>query len=236
MSLKCKQRCIQNGKVVQKKNMNKTIKTILLSIAFLATTSVVEHAASFLPWSFWLNFGIASGLLLVGIVLLCVFRKKVVVKYIVVAVNAFAMGLFLRCWYIDRGFSNSLWLMLLVSLAAVVYLLLFLAVRFLLKNKTFAIVLYIVVSLIVYVLLVCLTKTTWVSTLGFFGLIQMGFAVGLCMSDECSELTICLCSTYSVIICAAIVLFVALGADCADIFDGLDIDLSSSSSKDKKNK
>lgn len=203
--------------------MSSSIRTLIISVAFLAATSVVCFLTAYLSFPFWWAFGIATALLACGILVLILLRKHTqTAQLITIGINAVAMGFYLRSWYINRGFDNSLWLMLLISVAAVIYLVLFLLVT---KIPVFSdntwLVVYIIASLVVYIVLVVATSTTWVSTLGFYGLLQMGFMVGLHMNDDAqgNELTVALWSTYSVFICALIILLIALGADASLDFD-----------------
>lgn len=74
-----------------------------------------------------------------------------------------------------------------------------------------------------YVCLVVLTKTTWVSTLGYYGLLQLGFII--CMSMDASNkiklYTSWQVASYTVVVCAVIILIIALGGDAAgDFLDG----------------
>lgn len=219
--------------------MSSTIKTLIISVAFLAVTSVVCFLTSFLSLTFWWAFGTATVLLACGVIVLILLRKHEKTAHsLTVGINAVAMGFYLRSWYVNRGFDNPLWLMLLISVAAVAYLVLFLLVTKIsfFSNDTW-LVIYILASLVVYVVLVVATKTTWVSTLGFYGLLQMGFMVGLRLNDDSqgNELTIALLSTYSVLICAVIILLVALGADALDCVD-FGFGAGSDSKKAKKSK
>lgn len=211
--------------------MKKISVTFVLTTVFLLIASLVGYFAKYLFQQFWWAFGVASAVLALGVLVLTVAKKNrhnfFVAVYIV---NAVAMGLYLRSWYILRGFTeNSLWLMLAMSLAAVLYFALFLLPQFIpwvRNNYSAYLVGYIIVSLAVYVLLLCFTKTTWVSTLGFYGLLQMGAMVALSLFDENENhwAFVALCSSYSVFVCALIILLVAVGGDLdLDFGGGVDI-------------
>lgn len=216
--------------------MKRCLQTLAVSFAFLIVTSVVGYSAQYIPLDFWWIFGIASGILAVGAVLAVILRKKRAYKYAAIFINAVAMGFYLRSWYINRGFNNPLWLMLCMALLATAYLfviMLVAAIPRLEKFRFWFITGFVLLSFVGYLLLVFLTKTTWVSTLGYFGLIQLGFAVSL-SAKENGKLTAWLLSSYSVALCASIILIIALGGDGLDcLFDGLG-GLGGNGKKDKK--
>ena len=140
--------------------------------------------------------------------------------------------------------------MLLISLGAVVYLWIYFAlIRIpIIKESAGATVavtaLYTVISILVYVLLVLGTKTTFVSTVGFYAFIELSFIFAMSLEvnnrDELiRNLTI---STYSVLIVAIVVIVVALvmasgegDCDCSDCDCG-GCDCGSSGSDNAKNK
>ncbi|MCM1195275.1 MAG: hypothetical protein NC099_05105 [Corallococcus sp.] len=197
--------------------------TVAVSAIFLIITSVVGFLFSFVPTGMWETFGIASAVFAVGIILSLTVRRRKSVKYVVIFINAIAMGIYLRSWYIDRKFSNPLWMILAVAVLATAYLLLIVAVVCLIKNpkaRLWTAVAFVMVSVVAYILLVILTTTSWVSTLGFFGLLQIGFAFSLFSKEE-SLVASWQIASYTVALCAVIILVIALGGDGLDgLFDG----------------
>ena len=189
-------------------------------------------------------FGIASGVLVFGFVLVLLTRRYNFVKLIIVALNSVSMGFYLRSWYINRGFNNSIWLMLAVSLLASVYFIVFLLpllIPALNRHYGWYVLAFTLLSIVGYVLLVLLTETTWVSTLGYYGILQLGFIISLSFKCDTREelFNSFLASSYSVAVCALIILLVVLSDGNA--LDGLDFlsggfDSGISSPLDKKDK
>jgi len=218
--------------------MKRFLITLGVSASFLAITSVIGYAASFIPLGFWGIFGIGSAILVISGFSAIVLRRKNFVKILAMILNAVSMGFYLRSWYINRNFDNSLWLMLLTALLAALYLVVFMlpllipAVR---RHCGIYLAVFILASIVGYVCLIIFTKTTWVSTLGYFGLLQLGFCFALLFGGEDSDLLRALqIASYSVLLCALIILIIVLGGDgIGDLFSGFDIPTGSRKSKGK---
>ena len=170
-------------------------------------------------------------------------------------ISALAMGVLIRAWYILRELDNTLPVMLLVSAAAVGYLWVFFALSRLpfvqRSSGAYALlcVLYLAASVGAYLAVMLSTKTTYVSTFGYYMAIELAFIFAMSMVVSSPEglirnLTL---STYSVLIVAliagAIALMVASGdADCdcdcdfVDCCDGCDCGTSDGTGKKKGNK
>ncbi|MDE7454594.1 MAG: hypothetical protein K2M64_02055 [Clostridia bacterium] len=213
--------------------MKRCLQTLAISLAFLTVTSIVGYVARFIPLDFWWIFGIATAILVVGLIFTIALWKRTAFKLVTVFINAVAMGFYLRSWYINRGFDNPLWLMLGISLLASVYMFVFmlpLYINAINRHYGVYLTLFTILSLIGYVCLVVLTKTTWVSTLGFFGLLELGFI--MCMSIDAPNKHKLLQSwqyaSYTVVLCAIIILVIVLsvteGGD--GLLDGLDFDVN----------
>lgn len=204
--------------------MKRIGRMLLASFLFLTVCSVVGYLARYTNIAnFWVMFGIASGVLAVGIGL--GFVKHVAAKIVAFFVNAVAMGFYLRSWYINRGFDNSIWIMLGVAALAVAYTVIFVLPLFIpAVSRHYGIyaTVFILLSLGGYIALVVCTTTTWVSTLGYYGILQLSFILGTSFScndleDEARALWL---SSYSIIVCAAIILLMVLGGDGCDGCDG----------------
>ncbi len=218
--------------------MKRLLRTMAASLVFLTVCSLVGYFSYYLNIKeFWIMFAIATAVLLVGIGVGIVKHRSA--KIVAFFVNAVSMGFYLQSWYINRGFDNPLWLMLAVSLLAVLYMLLF-ALPLLIPavNRHYGIYLsiFIVLSLGGYITLLCLTKTTWVSTLGYYGLLQLSFILG--SSFDCNdwddEVRALLISSYSIIACALIILLIVAGGDSCDCCDCSSGDISSPLKKKQK--
>lgn len=214
--------------------MKRCLQTLAISSAFLIVTSVVGYIARFIPLDFWWIFGIATGILVVGIVVSCAFGKRRRIKLISVFINAVAMGFYLRSWYINRGFDNPLWLMLCMALLASVYLLIFilpLYINAINRHYGWYLLAFTILSIAGYVCLVIFTITSWVSTLGYFGLLELGFIMTMSMDgkNKIKLYTSWQVASYTVIVCAVIILLIALGGDAIDgLLDGFSGDVGHS--------
>lgn len=204
--------------------MKRCLKTLGVTFIFLVITSVVGYAASFIPLGFWEIFGIASGILIASVLLSVLLRKSAGIKIAAMLLNAISMGFYLRSWYINRGFDNPLWLMLCVALLASVYLLIFilpLYVDALNRHYGWYLLIFTILSIAGYVCLVIFTKTTWVSTLGYFGLLVLGFIMTMSMdgSTKPKLLTSWQIASFTVAVCAVIILIIVAGGDGLDAID-----------------
>lgn len=186
-----------------------------------------------------------------GVIALIV-RENPIVNIFCAVLSAVAMGFILRAWYILRDLENSILVMLLISLGAVVYLWIYFAlIRIPVVNESAGVtvavtVLYAIISLAVYLLLVFKTKTNFVSTVGYYAILEFSFifAMSFEVNDNRELIRNLTLSTYSVLIVAIIVAVFAVmaaagGGDCDCDCGGCDCDCSgceggSNKKKDKK--
>lgn len=200
--------------------MLRLIRTFVASLLFLVVTTLVGYGAYFLNvTNFWIMFGIASGVLVVGISLSAI--KHSAGKIASFFVNAVSMGFYLQSWYINRGFHNSIWLMLGVAALAAAYMAVFalpLLIDAVNRHYGLYLTIFVLLSLGGYVALLIFTKTTWVSTLGYFGVLQLSFILGSSFdaADFDDEIHALCISSYSILFCALIILAVVLGGDSCD--------------------
>ena len=159
----------------------------LSSLIFLALSSFVAYLLRFIETdSPWLTLAIGVMLLIIG-ALCCIFTGKNIVGNILVScLIAISLGFLLRSWYILRGFDNPLWLIILSAVGAVLYLWVF---YFLSKIPLFRkhakgfIIIFVLASLIAYAALVFTTETTFISTLGYYAIVELGFIFAMCKSN-----------------------------------------------------
>ena len=162
-------------------------------------------------------------------------RESTAVNITCATLSAIAMGFVVRAWYILRGLENSIIIMALISLGAVVYLWIYFAIIRIPVIKesqgvTVAITaLYVVLSVVIYLLLVFGTETNFVSTIGFYAFIELSFifAMSLEVNDNKELIRNLTISTYSVFIVAIVVAVFALaasGGDCDCDCGGCDCD------------
>ena len=175
-------------------------------------------------------------------------------------ISAVAMGVLMRAWYIVRGFDNSFITMMAVTMSVVLYLWVFFAlsrIPFFRKSHIIYImfcIFFVIVSAVLYFIIMANTETTYVSTFGYYMIIELGFIFAMSLEAENKEELIknLAHSTYSVFIVAigvaVFVLIAAIGGDgcdcdcdcgscdgeCADCFDCGDCGGSDSGTTKKK--
>lgn len=196
---------------------------------------------------------VLGALILVFSGVLAIFGKdRVALNATCFFISSVAMGVLIRAWYINRGFDNSIGLMLLISLLAVAYLWVFFALSrlpFIHGSRgayvAFCII-YAVLSGVGYFIVMINTDTTYVSTFGYYMMIELAFifAMSLKVNNGRELLRNLTLSTYSVfavaVIVAVFVIIAALsdgGCDCdgCDCCDGIDC-ADFSDGNEKKNK
>lgn len=223
--------------------MKKTMIVSIASLIFLTLCSLVGWLFRFAPSKDAVLF-VVLGLVICAVsgFFLFLFKKHAVMYWIAYFLNAFALGLCIRGWYIFRNYDNPLWLMLLISFIATLYLwvfYLFLRIPFFNQHYIAFTILYMLISIICYVLVIVLTKTTYVSTYGWYMMIEIAFVFALSIEAE-DRLEIfqhTVLSTYSVLVVAILMLIIMLAGDSADFsFDGSIFDSFSSSKKKKRTK
>lgn len=205
-----------------------------MSFLFLIICSTVAYFLRYV------SFNSAIVPLVVGVVVLilsgvlAIFAKqKNLLNIICFVLSAIALGFLIRAWYIFRGFDNSFLTILLVSLACIVYLWIFYLLTFIPffeKHFNWFFWIYFILSFIAYILVIIFTKTTFVSTFGYYMIIEMAFIFALCaesknLTELVRSITI---STYSVFIVAIIIILFMSGGD------GFDADFSGFSLNEKK--
>lgn len=216
--------------------MKKITIVSIFSLVFLGICSIVADGLKHL------NLDNEWQLLLTGIAILVIsgvanfiVRKNRYVDMVCFLANAIALGFCIRAWYVFREFDNSLTTILLVSLACLAYLLVFYAILyipFIEKHFEAYLIVFLMVTLIVYGVVICTTETTFVSTFGYYVIIEVAFIFAMCNhADTLDELfrNITL-STYSVLVVAIIIALLMLcedGVDGIDVSGDLSIDISS---------
>ena len=243
--------------------MKKITIVSLASFLFLLLCSIVAYATKHMLVN-------QVTTLILGLVILAlsgvivIFAKEIVwLNSLCFLISSVAMGVLIRAWYINRGFDNSLITMALVSLSAVLYLWVFFALSgiplFRRSRKAYIIfaVIFAVLSGIGYLIVMLNTKTTYVSTFGYYMILELAFIFAMSLEVESKRqllrnLTL---STYSVFavaigVAVAVVLALACGdgggdcdcdcggecCECADACGGCDCDLGSGNSGGKKKK
>ena len=126
---------------------------------------------------YWIIF-IGFALLIFSGIIILFSKRDILFNIICYIINSIALGFCLRSWYMFREFDNDLWITLLVSLSCVVYLLIFyflLYIPFFNKHFMFYIWTFFILTLIAYIIVVATSKTTFVSTFGYFVIVEISF-------------------------------------------------------------
>ena len=237
--------------------MKKISIVSLASFIFLIISSIVAIVSK--PLFIDAKWPLISGWIVLATsgILALIVRRSTPVNILCFFLSSTAMGLLIRAWYNLRGLENSIVTMVFISFSLVAYLWLFFAISripFIRHNKTAFIIfsiLFVLISVGVYIFLVTTTQTTYVSTLGYYAIIQLGFifAMSLEASDRDELIRNLTLSTYSVFVVAIIVaVFVIIamlggdgldcdcdcGGDCCDCCEGCDTGANFTPSKKKK--
>ena len=199
------------------------------AFAFLAVASIVAYLLRFVPSTQWVSLVIGVLLLIISGILAAFAEKSIPFNAVCSMISAVALGFLIRAWYINREFDNSLWMMLLVSLAAVAYLWLFFIITripLLKRHPKLVAVLFTLVSFLAYIGVVSTTVTTFVSTFGYYMLVVLAFIFAMCKStsDSLALVRALTLSTYSLFAVALIVAIMMILGDGDFDFD-LDFDL-----------
>lgn len=184
----------------------------ILSFFFLFISSLIAYILGGISFSnvwFPLTIGVCILILSGGLAFFA--KNNTILNAICYLTNGVALGFFIRAWYIYRGFNNPIWLFVLVSLSCVVYLWIVFALSKIpccYKHPKLFILVVLLLSLVGYILLIVLTKTTYVSTFGYYMIIEIAFLFAMFnSSDNFYELfrKVTL-STYSVFVVAVIII------------------------------
>jgi len=222
--------------------MKKTLIVAFVSLIFLFTSSTVAYLMRAV-----LTDMVTA--LVIGVIILAVSggialfaKERRVLNIICIFISSVAMGILLRAWYINRGFDNSFGLMMLISLASVLYITVFFLlsrIPVIRRSKSLYLALcivYLLASVAGYIFVVFNTETTYVSTFGFYMIIELAFIFAMSLeinnNDELiRNLTLSTYSIFVVAIIVAVFVIVAMagggdcdcdcgGADCCECCDG----------------
>lgn len=233
--------------------MKKISIVSLASLLFLILCSAVARLTRGLFLSGTVALAVGAVTLAVSGVLAWILGQRLWANVLCFFISDLAMGVLIRAWYIFRALDNTFPIMMLVSAAAVGYLWVFFALSrlpFIQKDRgAYALlcVLYLAASVGAYLAVMLNTKTTFVSTFGYYMAIELAFIFAMSMEVSSAEglirnLTL---STYSVLIVALIAGVIALAVaggggdcdcdcDCADCCDGCAVGGTSDGAKRKK--
>lgn len=204
--------------------MKKISIVSLASLLFLSLCSAVARLTRDL-------FPGATVALIVGGVVLCIsgalaliLGRRLWANVLCFFISALAMGILIRAWYLVRGLDNTFAVMMLVSLAAVAYLWVFFALSrlpFIRQSRvayTVLCIVYLLLSIGGYLAVMLNTKTTFVSTFGYYMGLELAFIFAMSMEVSTPEALIrnLTLSTYSILVVALIAGVIALMAVAGD--------------------
>ena len=210
--------------------MKKVLFISLISFLFLTLCSIFEQIFRFIIFEFdWIPLFIGVLLLISSGVIACFVKKKLIANIFCFILNSISLGLCIRSWYMYRNFENELWVMLLISVACVIYLLVFYFLLYIPAiEKIFNIYIwsFLILTLVVYLIVISTSQTTYVSTFGYYVIIEIAFIFAMCKTQYTTQRLFrdVVLSTYSVFVVAIIIALIMLGADSLDGVDpSLDI-------------
>ena len=205
--------------------MKKITFVSLISFIFLSLCSIFELIFRNIPFeNAWIPLIIGVLLLIVSGVIAKIVERKVLGNSLCFLLNAVALGLCIRSWYIYRNFNNELWVMLLISFACVIYLMIFYLLLYIPAiEKIFNIYLWVflISTLVSYLIVMSLSETTFISTFGYFVIIEIAFIFAMCKTQNTTQRLFrdIVLSTYSVFFVAILIALIMLGADSLDGID-----------------
>ena len=219
--------------------MKKITVVSIVSILFLCLSSLVGYFLRYLDTdSAWLMLGIGVGIGIISASCAGILKKYKFTNYLCLILSSIALGFMIRAWYIYRGFDNKWWVMILTSISCAIYLwvyYLLLHIPCFKNHSTGFTIIFVIISLIAYLFIMGFTKTTFVSTFGYYMIIEIGFIFAL-IKDSNSNVKLLrnmVMSSYAIFIVAFIIFIILLAGDGAD-FD-FDLDLSGIGEERKKN-
>ena len=207
--------------------MKKITVVSLVSFVFLFVCSVVAKLTMHAFNGYKAPLIIGVSILAVSGIIALIVRDNPAVNILCSVISAVAMGFIIRSWYILRGLENSILVMTLISLGAVLYLWVYFAlIRLPVVRESSGVTvavtaLYAIISIVIYTVLALNTKTNFVSTVGYYAILEFSFifAMSFEVNDNRELIRNLTLSTYSVFIVAIIVAVFALmaaagGGDC----------------------
>lgn len=221
--------------------MQKTFFVSIVSLGFLLISSICAYILRYVTFeNAWIPLIIGFGFFLINIAVAIIAENHYRINYVSFAINAIGLGFCIRSWYIFRNFDNSILIMLVVSVIASLYLWVFhmySKLPFFDRHPTLSTIIFLIFTLVSYTFVVAETRTTFVSTIGFYLIIEVAFlfAMGVRVDTYKELFRNVLLSSFSVIAVAIIIAIIMLGGDDLDLdLSGLNFSNSSNEKKKKK--
>lgn len=213
------------------------------SFGFLILCSAVERIIRGFLTDQVLALILGVLILVISGILVILAKENMILNGICFGLSAVAMGVLIRAWYINRGFENSFGIMTAVSLSAVLYLWIFFAlsrIPIFRRSRVAYIILavsYAVLSGVGYLFVMLNTRTTFVSTFGYYMIIELAFIFAMSLEVENKRqlfrnLTLSTYSVFAVAVGVAVAVVLALlmgdggdcdcdlGCECCECLDG----------------
>lgn len=203
--------------------MRKLSYLTLFSIVFLFFSAIVTSLTGMIRFkSAWIPLIIAFAILILSTVLSVVCRDNLNGKSLfMTALNSIALGFAIRAWYIFRNINNPVRVLLPVALAASAVLIIFYAISLIpFVDRHYSVFFWILSALILalYITVAALTRTTFMSTFGFYLIFTWTLTLCMCNCSEFESLyTQMLIASFSIWVVAIIILLLMLDGDGFDL-------------------
>ena len=203
--------------------MKKNLIVTAASFLFLSICSVVAYVSGMLSdlggWTY-LIIGVTI-LAISGIIVIFV-GERIPLNIVCAFLSSVALGFCIRAWYTLRGLENDLYVMIIVSLCAALCLWLYFLLSKIpvFERHIFGFTaIFLLLSLAVYLIAVFSTETSFLSTLGYYMLIELAFLYALLSDAEnkrslLRNFTLSTYSVFGVAVLIALIAAVCLGGDC----------------------
>ena len=172
------------SKIYEEYRMNKISVASIFSFAFFFVSSAVVLLTEFIPFvSPWIPLAIGIVLMIFAGSYEFISSGSIVLNIVCSLVNAVALGFCIRAWYIYREIDNGILTMLLLSLACTLYLLLFclpLCIPFVEKHIKVYFGIFVIMSVVLYLIPLFTTRTSYLSTFGFYWIIDILLIAAMC--------------------------------------------------------
>lgn len=211
-----------------------TIISIITFLFFLLSSVLTYCLKIIVDLSKWKFLIIGAVLILLSGILAIIFEKKIYILCLVM--NSIALSFMMRAWYLYTGHNNSLLIMILLAIMCVSYLWIFyglIQIPFIERHiKGFAII-FVILSIIIYILIIIFTKTSFMSTLGYYSIINISFVICLCINAENFDDVIMnmMIASFSVVLVGIVIALIMLEVE----IDSFDLDIIDLDLKNPKN-
>ena len=171
--------------------MRKNLKICGISLIFFIISSIIAYLLKYMKLiNPIVPLLVGFGILIFSGILAFVAKKLYFLNIVCFILNSIALGLCIRAWYIYRNFDNNIWIMLLVSLVSSLYILIFYLysrIPIFDRHPVLMTLLFFVISIVAYILLVIYTKTTFLSTYGYYMIVEISFLFASFSSENSNE-------------------------------------------------